>query len=366
MTHRFVISLEDTEEQCLRYKNEVMGLFARLGFPNTFNAQFDAIATKSTSRSVSPAPIISPPSAPSAPAPPCPTPMHPNKIPTAPSCAPSPSRNQWRRRSPARPNNGPPRRQPANVDRHPVLRGANLVPVGPSPVANINKPAPLPNGHPQIEKELIPIPRPKSFATSASVPRTLSTRESQSACDSHSAREKRQREAYASPIDDSDDFSAYSDVEPERKERNQGNAHPALRPVRMRRQPVEIGRNRKSEVGHRQGTNAQEQQKGSIAVQPLNYYSPRNVESNDENPDIRVSQELAQKTFSGTIKTYNERRRYFFVNCPEISNEFGKDPLLIPADGNPENYKAQQKISFGITSKRGYTAPVIEWVQMQD
>eukprot|EP00397_Hematodinium_sp_SG-2012_P048425 GEMP01055464.1.p1 GENE.GEMP01055464.1~~GEMP01055464.1.p1 ORF type:complete len:218 (+),score=44.92 GEMP01055464.1:254-907(+) len=145
---------------------------------------------------------------------------------------------------------------------------------GPSPVANINKPAPLPNGHPQIEKELIPIPRPKSFATSASVPRTLSTRESQSACDSHSAREKRQREAYASPIDDSDDFSAYSDVEPERKERNQGNAHPALRPVRMRRQPVEIGRNRKSEVGHRQGTNAQEQQKGSIAVQPLNYYSP--------------------------------------------------------------------------------------------
>eukprot|EP00397_Hematodinium_sp_SG-2012_P029861 GEMP01031580.1.p1 GENE.GEMP01031580.1~~GEMP01031580.1.p1 ORF type:complete len:283 (+),score=57.71 GEMP01031580.1:128-976(+) len=141
MTHRFVISLEDTEEQCLRYKNEVMGLFARLGFPNTFNAQFDAIATKSTSRSVSPAPIISPPSAPSAPAPPCPTPMHPNKIPTAPSCAPSPSRNQWRRRSPARPTNGPPRRQPANVDRHPVLRGANLVPVGPSPVANINKPA---------------------------------------------------------------------------------------------------------------------------------------------------------------------------------------------------------------------------------
>lgn len=102
----------------------------------------------------------------------------------------------------------------------------------------------------------------------------------------------------------------------------------------------------------------QERLKGQLPVA----YTPGSNAGCDSGRRVEISPDLAGQTFTGRIKSYNEQKSYYYVQCNEISDRFsGKDVVLRPTP--TETYKMGEKIHFGITSEEGLSAPVIEWVQ---
>jgi len=334
MTHRFVLSIDDKEGKCERYKNEVMNLLSRLGFPSKFTANIEECGNESkgekpveerdegrtfnNTRRMKEIPLI--------------------------PYSESALKRSNDRRSPMREFVSEAKNARERQDR-----------ANPRPITDVNM------DYSDKNKK-----------------RAVLTRANDNRNSDNKNADNRKRPGDSGP-------GLWNNKKRKDDPTSGVNAIPIVAPVRIpttstQPQPKSKARRNVDRFEESQDDGGlddrdilndppkfrkDERQRDRSCVRNDDGDDPRNYYGDAEKPEsrgIEVSEECANETFLGQVGKYNKNHGWFAVHSPALVQWKFNHAVLLAA---PDEYTKGNKLNFGITAKEGYKWPVVDWCQRE-